>query len=395
MFDEAWRLERDFYYDPAMGGLDWKAIGQRYRALLPYVAHRHDLNYILGELIGELATSHAYVGGGDYPEVKKTPVGLLGCDWEADPKSGRYRFARIYRQRDWNSATRAPLGEPGVRVQEGDWLLAVDGRPVKLPESVHAAFVGKVDKQTRITVGSRPDDPKPRTYVVQPTGDEVSLRYTAWVAEKRAAVDKATGGRIAYIHVPNTATAGIQEFSKQYFPQIHKEGIIVDERWNGGGYIPDFFVERLSLTTWSYWSSRDGIDFRVPGNAIDGPKCILVNQYAGSGGDCFPYYFRHQKLGPVIGKRTWGGLVGISHNIPLVDGGVVTMPTFGMWDLDGKWAVENHGVDPDIDVENVPADVVSGRDAQLERAIQYALEELEKHPPRHPQRPAYKVQAGR
>jgi tricorn protease len=280
-------------------------------------------------------------------------------------------------------------------VRDGDYLLAVNGRPLQLPASVYAAFVGTVDKQTTITVGSSPTDAKPRTYTVQPVADEASLRYTAWVAANRERVDQATGGRVAYIHVPNTSIAGIQEFSKQYYPQVNKQGLIVDERFNGGGFIPDFFVERLMRTTWTYWSSRDGGDFRTPATALDGPKCILVNQYAGSGGDAFPYYFRLQKVGPIIGKRTWGGLVGISHDIPLVDGGRVTMPDFGMWDLAGQWAVENHGVDPDIEVENVPADMVRGHDAQLERAIQYTQDELQRHPPQRPARPPYKVQSPR
>src|SRR5262249_36608373 len=218
---------------PKMGGLDWNEVGARYRALLPYVAHRYDLSYILGELIGELSTSHTYVGGGDYPNVPHVQTGLLGVDWVRDSGSGLYRFQKIYRERDWNSRTRAPLGVPGVAVKEGDVLLAVNGRPVKAPESVYAAFVGTVDKQTTITVGSTADDKKPRTYTVQPIDSETSLRYTDWVAANRRKVDEATGGKIAYIHVPNTATAGIQEFSKQYYPQIEKQGINVDQRFNG------------------------------------------------------------------------------------------------------------------------------------------------------------------
>jgi tricorn protease len=243
-------------------------------------------------------------------------------------------------------------------------------------------------------VGSSANDLKPRTYVVRPIADESSLRYTAWVDANREKVWKATNGRIAYIHVPNTATQGIQEFTKQYYPQVDKDGIIVDERFNGGGFIPDFFVERLWRTTWTYWSNRDGVGFRTPGTAIDGPKCILINEYAGSGGDAFPYYFREQKLGPVIGKRTWGGLVGISHNLPLVDGGVITMPDFGLYDLSGHWTVENHGVDPDIEVENRPEFLVQGHDPQLERAIQYCMDELARHPVKRPERPQYKVQEG-
>jgi tricorn protease len=392
MFNEAWRLERDFYYDPNMGGVDWKAMGDRYRALVPYVAHRADLNYILGELIGELSTSHTYVGGGDARGPERVDIGLLGADFDLDRRSGLYRFTRLYRDRDWNSSVAAPLGEPGVNVREGDYLLAVNGLPVKSPVNVYAAFVGTTGKQTYITVGTSPTDPKPRTYRVTPIASEAPLRYTAWVAANREKVARATGGRIAYIHVPNTSVAGIQEFTKQYYPQVDKDGIIVDERFNGGGFIPDFFVERLARSTWSYWSTRDGADFRTPSSAIDGPKCILVNQYAGSGGDAFPYYFRLNHLGPVIGERTWGGLVGISHSLPLVDGGSVTMPDFGLWDLTGNWTIENHGVDPDIEVENTPDQMVAGHDAQLDRAIQYCLDELKAHPVARASRPKYKVQ---
>ena len=393
MFDEAWRLERDFYYDPAMGGLDWKAIGARYRQLVPYVAHRADLNYILGELIGELSTSHTYVGGGDVPQAQHVNVGLLGADYTLDAASGRYRFATIYRERDWNSAVAAPLGEPGIGVREGDYLLAVNDRPVQAPENLYAAFQGLAGKTTRITVGSSAKDSKPRTYTVKPIESENTLRYTAWVDANREKVAKATNGRVAYIHVPNTATRGIQEFTKQYYPQADKDGIIVDERFNGGGFVPDFFVERLRRTTWAYWSNRDGADGRTPATTIEGPKCILINQYAGSGGDAFPHYFRLAGVGPIIGKRTWGGLVGISHDLPLVDGGSVTMPDFGMWDpKSGEWVIENHGVDPDIEVENPPDALVSGHDPQLERGIQYCLDELKSHPPKKPPRPKYKVQ---
>jgi tricorn protease len=393
MFNEAWRLERDFYYDPGMGGLDWKAVGERYRQLVPFVAHRSDLNYILGDLIGELSTSHTYVYGGDAPQIARTDVGLLGADFELDEKSGRYRFKRIYAERDWNSSTPAPLGEPGIDVREGDYLLEVNGRPIAAPLNLYAAFLGTTGKQTTIVVGASPDEAKPRTFTVVPIGDESSLRYTAWVRANREMVDRATDGRIAYIHVPNTSIQGMREFTKQYFPQVGKEGIIVDERFNGGGFIPDFFIDRLRQKTWVAWSNRDGEGFRTPTYAIDGPKCILINEYAGSGGDAFPYYFRLHGLGPLIGKRTWGGLVGISHSLPLVDGGQVTMPDFGMWDpVRGEWVVENYGVDPDIEVENAPHLMAAGRDPQLERAIEYSVGELKKNPPRRPVRPPYKVQ---
>lgn len=395
MFNEAWRLQRDFYYDPGMGGLDWKAIGDRYRQLVPYVAHRSDLNYILGEMQGEVATSHAYVGGGDMPDVPKTGVGLLGADYELDPSSNRYTFKTLYTERDWNGDIAAPLGEPGIRVKPGDVLLSVNGVDVRGTQNVYAAFEGTVGKQTTITVGNSANDARPRTYTVEPVANEFSLRYRSWVAANRAKVAKATGGRVAYIHVPNTATAGIEEFTRQFYPQVDKDAIIVDERWNGGGFIPDFFVERLRRKTYSYWSTREGAGFRTPPYAIDGPKCMLINQYAGSGGDAFPYYFRLEGLGPVIGKRTWGGLVGISRSIPLVDGGTITFPDFGFWDpRTGKWEVENHGVDPDIEVENRPEALASGQDPQLERAIQYVEEQLKANPPKKPEHPAYKVQEG-
>jgi len=395
IFNEAWRLERDFYYDPNMGGLDWKAVGEHYRALVPYVAHRADLKYILDELQGELSTSHTYVGGGEVPQTRRTDVGLLGADYELDAASGLYRFKTVYRARDWNSDVEAPFGMPGIGVREGDYLLAVNDHPLRAPENLFAAFVGTTGKQTRLKVGRSPNDPQARTYTVKPVASEASLRYTAWVDANREKVDKATGGRIAYIHVPNTAIQGIQEFTKQYYPQVDKQGIIVDERFNGGGFIPDFFVERLRRNTMVYWSTRDGADNRTPATAVDGPKCILINQYAGSGGDAFPYYFRLLGIGPLIGKRTWGGLVGISHNLPFVDGGGITMPDFGMWDPSkGEWVVENHGVDPDIEVENAPHEMVAGHDPQLERAIQWTLDELKKNPPKKHKRPAYKVQEG-
>ena len=396
IFNEVWRLERDFYYDPAMGGLDWKALGEHHRKLVPYVAHRADLDYVLGELQGELATSHTYVRpSGDIPQAPKVEIGLLGADYELDAKSGLYRFKALYGARDWNSGIEAPLGLPGIAVRKGDYLLSVNGRTVKAPMNLYAAFEGTTGKQTQIVVGSAPDDPKPRTYIVKPIASEASLRYTAWVAANRDKVSKATGGRVAYIHVPDTTVPGIQEFTKQYYPQVEKQGIIVDERFNGGGQVPYFYTEKLARKTLVYWSQRDGRDQRTPGAAIDGPKCILINQYAGSGGDAFPYFFRQQGIGPLIGKRTWGGLVGYSQNLPLVDGGGVTMPDFGMWDpYKGEWVVENYGVDPDIEVENTPSDVISGHDAQLERAIQWTLEELQKNPPKKYLRPKYKVQEG-
>jgi tricorn protease len=310
-----------------MGGLDWKAIGERYRELVPYAGHRSDMNYILGELIGELSTSHAYVGGGDYPDLPKAPAGLLGVDWQV--AGDRYKFAKIYRARDWNSDVEAPLGVPGVNVEEGDVLLTVNGRDVRTSSNVYEAFVGTVGKRTRITVSSAGDATASRAYWVTPIADELTLRLTAWVDGNRAKVDKATGGKVAYVYVPDTCDAGDPVVLEAVLPagrkgRDHRRRAVQRRR-----LIPDFFVERLQRRTWSYWSSRDGKSFRTPSTGIDGPKTMIINEYAGSGGDCLPYYFRKAQLGPIIGKRTWGGLVGISHDLPLVDGGSVTMPTSG------------------------------------------------------------------
>jgi tricorn protease len=330
------------------------------------------------------------VSGGDLPMVPHVGTGLLGVDWSLDTASGLYKLAHIYRARDWNSDVAAPLGEPGLDVRDGDFLLAVNGVPVRSPQNVYAAFVGTVGKQTVLKLGSSANDSKPRTVTVKPVASEASLRYTAWVHANWEQVQKATGGRVAYIHVPNTAIGGIQEFSKGYYPQVDKQGIIVDERFNGGGFIPDFFVERLMRHTWTYWSNRDYESFRTPGQSIDGPKCILANEYAGSGGDAFPFYFRQQGVGPIIGKRTWGGLVGISHDLPFMDGGAITMPDFGVYGTDGQWMIENHGVDPDIEVENTPESGVDGHDLQLEKAIEWSLTQLKEHPVVRVPHPAYK-----
>jgi tricorn protease len=280
-----------------------------------------------------------------------------------------------------------------VDVHAGDWLLAVNGVALRAPANVYAAFTGTKNRRTRLAIGRTADDAHPREVTVTPIGDEGALRYHAWVRENREKVDQATGGRVAYIHVPDTALDGIEEFTRQFYPQSDRDGLIVDERFNSGGWPPDFFVERLARKTWVYWAVRDGADDRTPASAIDGPQCMLVNEYAGSGGDAFPYYFRKAGLGPVIGTRTWGGLVGLDEDIALVDGGFVTMPDAGMWDREhADWVVENHGVDPDVTVVNTPEAMMNGHDPQLERAIDWQLEQLKQHPVAHPRRPAYKVQ---
>jgi tricorn protease len=390
MFDEAWRIERDFYYDPGMNGVDWPKMKQRYGQLLPYAADRSDLNYLIGEMIAELSTSHAYVSGGDMPEIGSVNVGLLGVDFDTD--QGFYRFKKIYVGANWDPSLRAPLTEPGVNIKTGEYLIAVNGKVLRAPTNPYSYFEGLAGKQVVLKVNSKPSEEGAREVTVRPIESEVSLRYLDWVEGNRRKVEEATGGRIGYVHVPDTSIAGIQQFSKAYYAAVGKEGLIVDERYNGGGFIPDFFVERLNRKLLSYWAPREGADFWTPGAAVYGPKVILANGWSGSGGDAFPYYFRLYKIGPIIGMRTWGGLVGISRQVPMLDGGSVTAPEFGTWapDEGGKWVVENHGVEPDIAVDNRPDLVVAGHDPQLEKAIEWVKEELKKEPPK-PKRPAYKV----
>jgi tricorn protease len=394
MFDEAWRLERDFFYDPNMHGVDWKEMHDRYGVLVPYASHRSDLNYLLGELIAELSCSHAYVGGGDYPQVPRVGVGLLGADYEVDPASGRYRFQKIYRESEWNQGVTAPLGAPGINVKEGDYLLRVNGQDLKVPADVFAAFQGTAGRPVSILVNSKPDTAGAKEYLVDPVGNESDLRYTSWVSDNRKKVADATGGRVAYIHVPDTAVRGQVEFSKGFYSQIDRDGLILDGRFNSGGWIPDVMVQRLARKPLSWWARREYKNFRTPTQAMTGPKVCVTNEYAGSGGDALPYYFREWGLGPLVGKRTWGGLVGISRNLPLVDGGVVTIPDFGFFNLKGNWDVENHGVDMDVEVEQWPNLVVEGKDPQLEKAIEIINAQLKQNPPENPTKPKYPVKAG-
>jgi tricorn protease len=388
IFREAWRIERDFYYAPNMAGYDWEKIGQRYEQLLPYVGDRSDLNYIIGEMIAELSTSHAYVGGGDVGEVKRINVGLLGADLE--PHQGFYRFKKIYQGQNWDARFRAPLTEPGVKVRQGDYLIAVNGQTVRATEDPHAYFQNLADKIVTLKINSQPSEEGAWNIEVKLLENDNELRYLDWVEGNRRKVAEATGGRVGYVHVPDTALDGLNTFTRYFYPQTDKEALIVDERFNSGGFIPDFFTEVLGRKLLSMWAPREGVDFHTPVRAIFGPKVMLINEYAGSGGDAFPYYFRKEKLGPLVGKRTWGGLVGISRGIPLMDGGFVTAPEFAFWSIEngGEWAVENIGVPPDYEVDQRPDLEIKGHDPQLEKAIELILETLKKGPPA-PRRPAY------
>ena len=385
IFHEAWRIERDFYWDPKMTGHDWKKIGERYEALLPWVVHRSDLNYLLGELIAELSTSHTYVGGGDQPRGSRVSVGMLGADFEAD--GGFYRIAKIYFGENWQEATRSPLTEPGLNVKAGNYLIAVNGREARSTLDVYAYFQDLADKLVVLKINSKPSLEGAWEITVKPAANEAGVRYVDWLESNRRKVAEATGGRVGYMHVPDTTIPGIIEFDKQLAGQLDKDGIIVDERYNAGGQIPDFYTEKLKRALLAVISARDGKDNPWPPVAIYGPKIMIVNEMAGSGGDLFPWLFQHEKIGPVVGTRTWGGLVGINRGAPLRDGGFVTAPTAGFysWDKGGSWAVENHGVDPDYVVAQRPDLVVQGHDPQLEKAIELAKEGLKDYkglPPR-------------
>jgi tricorn protease len=389
IFREAWRLERDFFYDPGLHGVDWKRMYERYGQLVPYVAHRSDLNYLIGEMIGELNCSHSYVGGGDVPEVKNVGVGLLGCDFTLEDKTGRYRLHNILRERDWNDDQRTPLEGPAIRVDEDDYLLAVDGVELRAPINPYALLEGKVDKQVILKVGPSADDAESREVTVKPIASEDGLRYVAWTNGNRTKVEQMSKGKIGYLHLPNTSIAGTQEFAKAYYPQVRKDGLIIDERYNGGGMIPDFFMNILRQKLVNMWKPRYGASWRTPGTAFLGHLAMISNGYAGSGGDCLPYYFKAYELGPVIGMRTWGGLVGISRGIRLLDGGRVTFPEFAFYNLEGDWDVENYGVDPDIVIDNLPQEVIKGRDPQLEKAVEVLLQRIQEDPVAAPQPGAF------
>jgi tricorn protease len=387
---EAWRYERDYFWAPNMAGLDWKAIGDRYAKWLPWVAHRGDLDYLLRELLGELRTGHSYINSAPLPGNPPVNTGLLGADYDRTPQG--VRFKKIYRGSKWFANLTSPLGEPGLNVKEGDYLVAIDGKLITSNTNVGQHLVGKADKIVELTINSVPGNVGSRKILVKPITDENDLRYADWVNGRYEYVQEKTNGRVAYVYVPNTGMDGVSEFSKMFYPQVDKDAIIVDERFNGGGFIPDFFVETLGRSPLMYWTPRNMGDFRSPGAAILGPKVMLINYYAGSGGDAFPYFFRERGLGKLIGTRTWGGLVGIQGGKDLMAGGAVTVPGFASWDVVNgkpKWVVENEGVTPDIIIDNTPDQTRLGKDPQLDKAIEVIMEELRKNPPKRPNKPAY------
>jgi len=393
IFNDAWRLERDYFYDPNLHGVNWNEMRTRYGKLLDDAVTRWDVNYVIGELIAELNSSHSYRGGGDTEQPEQRGVGLLGCDFVLE--NGAYKIARIIDGAAWDSEVRSPLAESGLDVKEGDYLLAVNGAPVDTTKDPWAAFQGLADATVLLTVNDKPETEGARHVLVKTLGDETRLRNLAWIEANRKRVEERTGGRVGYIYVPSTGIDGQTELERMFMGQYAKEGMIIDERFNNGGQIPDRFVELLNRPLYNYWATRDGADWQWPPVSHVGPKVMLINQWSGSGGDCFPFYFRAAGLGPLIGKRTWGGLIGISGAPGLIDGGGVTVPTFSFYSTDGEWIVEGYGVDPDIEVVDDPALMVDGGDPQLDRAIEEVMRRLRENPPVPPKRPAYTDRSGR
>lgn len=378
MFGEVWRWERDVFYDPKLLGLDWNAIGKQYEAMLPYVRHRSDLNYVFSLMIGELGTGHAYVSGGEMgPGGPNVPVGQLGADFEV--VGNNVRFKKIYKGLSFEEGRRGPLGELGVNVKDGDYLLEIDGARVDRDTDPESLLQGKVGRTVVLTVNSSPAMAGARKVRVRPIASESELRYITWVESNRAYVAKQSGGRIGYLHVPDTSMPGVIEFIKGFYSQIDKDAWVIDERFNGGGMIPTFFIEFLQREVMAGFKARDTKPIFFPTGNLTGPKAMLINEHAGSGGDMFPWLFKEHKLGPLIGMRTWGGLVGIQGGVPLVDGGQVTAPGFGIYDpFKGAWVAENTGISPDIQVDNRPDQLAKGLDPQLDRALAYLAEELKK-----------------
>ncbi|MEX2218250.1 MAG: PDZ domain-containing protein [Phycisphaerales bacterium] len=449
IFSDAWRIQRDFFYDPGMHGVDWKGMREHYGKMLADCSSRDDVSFVIAEMISELNVGHAYYSGGDIESGPSVGVGLLGCDFELVPAEGgeggkpaAYRISRIYRGAEWDVDAKGPLTQPGVNVKEGDFLLAVNGVPVDPSQDPWRAFQGLAGRVTTITVSDTPvldraaaeaeakleaeaakkeaggggadkagkkdedkDKPKKKTtglrdVVVACLSSEDDLRYRAWIEAKRQYVEEKTGGKVGYVYVPDTGQNGQNNLFRQFYGQIGKQAVIIDERWNGGGQIPTRFIELLNRPVTNYWARRDGKDWMWPPDSHQGPKCMLINGLAGSGGDAFPSYFRQNKLGKLIGMRTWGGLVGISGNPGLIDGGNVTAPTFGFYKTDGNWGIEGHGVDPDIEVVDDPAKMQPsmanpyGADPQLDRAVELMLEEIRTRPFIPPAKPEYPDRSG-
>ncbi len=380
MFNEGWRNQRDYLYVPNMHGTDWPKMKEMYGAFLPYVNHRADLLYLMDMMGAELAVGHSYVRGGDMPDVPNTTGGLLGADFAID--NGRYRITRIYDNENWNPDLRSPMAVPGANINVGDYVVAINGVELRAPDNIYRLLDGTANRQTAVTVNDKPSLDGARRVTVVPVASEAALRTRAWVESNRRRVEQLSNGQLAYVFVPNTGQPGYTSFNRYYFAQQDKKGAIIDERYNGGGSAADYIIDILQRDFDGYFNNvaGDRYPFTSPAAGIWGPKVMIINEMAGSGGDLMPWMFKYRKIGPLVGKRTWGGLVHTADSPPLVDGGTMIAPRGGFFTREGKWALENEGVGPDIDVENWPKDVIAGRDPQLERAVEEALRLLKAKP---------------
>ena len=375
IFDETWWMEKEFFYDPNLHGINWQAIYDRYQPLLKHVQRREDLNELLVEMIGELQVGHNRIGGGDVHQEAPASVGLLGADFAIE--NGRHRIKTLYSGDRWNPFLKAPLAMPGLGVKAGDYILAINGKPLDSKQNIFALLENTVGKQVALSVSSEPAGKAARTITVEPVANEADLRQWQWIERNRQYVEQKTNGKVAYVYLPNTAAGGFQYFNRMFFAQVDKQAVILDERRNGGGQAANYITDVLSRQYLAGWKDRDGLIFETPGGAIYGPKVMLIDQDAGSGGDFLPYSFKRLGLGSLIGKRTWGGLIGISANPNLIDGGFLVVPFFRFFTPEGEWRVENEGVAPDIEVELEPDLVNRGKDSQLDRAIEEAMKGLQ------------------
>jgi len=387
IFNDGWRLQRDFFYDPGMHKVDWPAVRRQYGALIDQCVTRWDVSVVLGEMIGEINASHTYRSGGDMEAPDSVSVGLLGCDYEI--ADGRYRISRIYDGAAWDSEVRSPLSDAALNISAGNYLLAVNGVELDMAKDPWAAFQGLGGKVLSLTVNTKPTLEGARNVLVQTMTSESRLRYLTAIEETRARVDKLSDCKIGYVYVPDTGRGGQNELVRQTRAQFKKQALIIDERWNGGGQLPDRFVEMLNRPILNYWGVRDGADWQSPMFAHNGPKAMLINGRAGSGGDAFPFYFKQAGCGKLIGTRTWGGLIGITGAPAMIDGGGMTVPTFGIYNTKGEWIIEGYGVDPDIEVIAHPTKVAKGEDPELQRAIEELTKELATNPPKTPKKPEY------
>ena len=387
MYNEVWRIERDYFYDPKLHGLDLAAARAQYRPYLETLGSRQDLNYLFGEMLGDITVGHLYIRTPPNPDPHRVHGGLLGADYTVE--NGYYRFAKVYSGENWNPELRAPLTQPGVNVEAGDYLLAVNGRELKGSDEIFRLFDGTAGKAVVLKVGKDPTGRGAREVTTVPIESELNLRNRAWIDGNRRKVDELSGGKLAYVYLPNTGADGYLNFNRYYFAQIGKQGAVIDERFNGGGAAADYVIDYLRRPLLNYWTTREGQDFTTPLGSIFGPKAMIINQYAGSGGDALPWYFRRAQIGPLVGKRTWGGLVGIYDYPRLIDGGSVTAPRVAFYSPAGDWDVENHGVAPDVEVEFTPKAWREGHDPQLEKAVEVVLEQLQKNPLPVVKRPAF------